>query len=614
MATQNLLDEKHITNAIVYIEGEEVNKVSLYLNQEFGHHHTFRVILDYDIIKKNFLGNPTDQINLIGKTLDIELQQGNERGKAYEFRGIINDVHMEGREGKHGYLVICGYSPTYLLERGKRLDIFADMGLQEVFEEVTDGVQGSALSKVNSPVYNVPLNFLMQYNESDWEFLQRLSAISGETLFYTGRDLVFGQYKDWAATNVMYDKELTHIQFGSRLLANKFTNYQYLPEKDETLIQESPDKIENSNEYVDLAAQKAKTMVKDRPVLIPPSLEVEDKGALNDMAERRKASTAARTVYIKGIAKTCDPRIGRLITISMPQGMSEFGDLGTYRVVKVTHTIDENHHYSCEFEAIPSSLKFFPVQEIKMPVASSLLGTVINNADPEGQGRVRVEFPFAKDRVSATWMRVMTPHAGSSDIVNKNRGIVFIPEEGDQVMVGFEFGDPNRPYVMGSMFHGTNGEGGGEKNFKKSIITRSGSKLEFADIEDEEKYTVILQHNDNNTVSISVEKDKGTIHIESTQDIFIKAPELIQMEAKQIIMKAELIQATAEDKIEMVAQSMLHAESGDKVEILGATVAQESTGEFTLKGETVSMKASSKMNIDGGSKMNVKAGNIKMNQ
>ncbi|MDR1501091.1 MAG: phage baseplate assembly protein V [Prevotella sp.] len=524
MASANLLDEKLITNAFVYIEGEQLNIVYLHLDQEFGQHHKFKIMLDYDIIRDSFMGSPLKQIEMIGKMLDIELQQGKDNAGAYEFRGIIDNVYTEGREGKHGYLVIEGSSPTNLLERGKRLDIFTEMSLQQVFEEVTYAITHKAFSRYNKPVYNVPVDFLMQYYESDWEFLQRLSAISGETLFYTGRDLVFGQYKDWAATEVMYDREITHIQFGSRLLANTFTNYQYLPGKDDTITQESPDTIENSNDRLNMAAQRGKDLVKKRPVVVPSPLPVGDKGALDDMVTKRKTATAAQTVYVKGVAKTCAPRIGRLLTILMPDGMSESSSLGTYRIVKVKHSIDENHRYRCEFEAIPASLKFFPAPELKMPVVTSLRGTVIKNNDPEGLGRVRVEFPFAEDRQSATWMRVMTPSAGSSDIVNKNRGMVFIPEEGDQVMVGFEFGDPNRPYVMGSMFHGKNTEGGGDNNHIKSIITRSGIKIIFND----DQKSLHIEDPSGNTWDMDGE---GNIAVNAPNNITINAGKNIDITA-----------------------------------------------------------------------------------
>jgi uncharacterized protein involved in type VI secretion and phage assembly len=68
----------------------------------------------------------------------------------------------------------------------------------------------------------------------------------------------------------------------------------------------------------------------------------------------------------------------------------------------------------------------------------------------------------------------MTPDAGSSSEVPKNRGMVLIPEIGDHVMLGFRYNDPNRPFVLGSMYNGTTGAGGQEKNYLKSIFTRGG--------------------------------------------------------------------------------------------------------------------------------------------
>lgn len=483
MAAQYSFDERIATNAYVYIEGDKVDYVTLTLEQSFAEHHTFTIVMDYDTLKQDFMRNPLERMKLIGRFLDIEIQQGKDNGNAYVFRGIIQEVYYQGKEGKHGYLVLSGNSPTIQLERGKRYDIFCNMNLQRVFDEITSEIinKKDRLPCLNNPVYNGQIRFLMQYNESDWDFLRRLSAITGETLYYTGMDLVFGTHKDWKATEVTYDMEITDFKFGSRLLANNFIRYQYLAENDDTITQNSPERINDADEYVKSAAERSKELTEKRPVVRPLNIPVEDIGAMTELISREKVSKAARTVYVQGIAKTCAPRIGRLLTINMPANMPGASDLGTYRITKVKHTIDQNHRYSCEFEGIPAELQFVPTPETKMVIAESILATVIRNDDPHGQGRVRVEFPFAQDRASEVWLRVMTPNAGSSEVIGTNRGMVFIPEQGDQVMVGFEFGDPNRPYVMGSMFHGKNGTGGGANNAIKSIFTRSGIQIVFND-------------------------------------------------------------------------------------------------------------------------------------
>ena len=116
-----------------------------------------------------------------------------------------------------------------------------------------------------------------------------------------------------------------------------------------------------------------------------------------------------------------------------------------------------------------------------MPLAETQMATVLSNADPHGAGRVQVRMNWQTDNMRTSWVRVMTPDGGSSDDVKSNRGFVFIPEVGDQVLLGFRHGDPARPYVMGSLFNGTTGGGGGQGNNCKSLTTRSGSSLKLDD-------------------------------------------------------------------------------------------------------------------------------------
>ncbi|MFV0329224.1 MAG: type VI secretion system Vgr family protein [Dysgonomonas sp.] len=618
MAARYSPDEKIETNAFVYIEGDKVDYESLVLEQSFSEHHTFTVVMDYDRMKHDFMRNPLEHMKLIGRFLDIEIQQGKDNANAYVFRGIIQDVSHQGSEGKHGYLILSGNSPTIQLERGQRYDIFCDMTLQRVFEEVTAEIvnKKDRLPCVNSPVYNGQIRFLMQYNESDWAFLRRLASITGETLYYTGMDLVFGTHKDWEATEVTYDKEIIDFRFGSRLLANNFVRYQYLPENDDTITQNAPDRIEDADEYVKSAAERGRELTEKRPVVAPLSVSVDDIGALGELVNREKTANAARTVYVQGKAKTCAPRIGRLLTIGMPSNMSGASDLGTFRITKVKHTIDQKHTYSCEFEGIPADLKFVPVGDVRMPVADSIRATVIRNDDPQGQGRVRVEFPFAQDRPSEVWLRVMTPNAGSSDVVGTNRGMVFVPEQGDQVMVGFEFGDPNQPYVMGSMFHGKNGTGGGANNAEKSIITRSGIKIVFNDeqkslhIEDPSGNTWDMDGDGN--IAVNAPKNM-TITVGENMDvtvgknISVSAGENILVDAGQNIdetaggdinqtASGDMVE-TANNKTEIVEKDFQRVSENSVLQSKEITMFSSKENMLLQSGKTVEMNSAEKSNM-----------------
>ena len=84
---------------------------------------------------------------------------------------------------------------------------------------------------------------------------------------------------------------------------------------------------------------------------------------------------------------------------------------------------------------------------------------------------------------------MMSPDAGGTDQVSQKRGYVAIPEVGDQVMVGLVHNHPDRPFVMGGMFHGQVGLGGGANNHMRSIQTKSGIKVLMND--DEKSVTIL---------------------------------------------------------------------------------------------------------------------------
>lgn len=124
------------------------------------------------------------------------------------------------------------------------------------------------------------------------------------------------------------------------------------------------------------------------------------------------------------------------------------------------------------------------------------VAVVCQNQDSSGRGRVMVSYPWHTVPHQSYWARVATPMAG------KDRGMYFLPEVGDEVLVAFERGDVRFPYVIGSLWNGKepapekNGDG---KNDHRVIHTRKGHKLTF---DDGSKGTVRLELNDGKKLEI----------------------------------------------------------------------------------------------------------------
>ena len=108
--------------------------------------------------------------------------------------------------------------------------------------------------------------------------------------------------------------------------------------------------------------------------------------------------------------------------------------------------------------------------------------------DPDGMGRVKVTLPWSPDTGNdryEVWARVATLMGGN------NRGSWFIPDPNDEVLVGFEGGDPRRPYVIGGLWNGRDNPpesmDGAGNNYKKVIRSRNGVKVTLDDHDGQEQ-------------------------------------------------------------------------------------------------------------------------------
>ncbi len=158
-----------------------------------------------------------------------------------------------------------------------------------------------------------------------------------------------------------------------------------------------------------------------------------------------------------------------------------------------------------------------------------VIAIVTNNLDPEKLGRVKVKFPWLSSDHESNWARIAVMMAG------KDKGTFYLPDVNDEVLVAFEHGNINAPYVIGCLWNGmdtppeTNADG---KNNIKMIKSRSGHIVKLDDSDGNEKIEIIDKAANN---KIIFDTSKSTLTIESNGDIEMNAPNgKITIKARQL--------------------------------------------------------------------------------
>lgn len=465
----------------VRFDGEEFLFESLILDQKMNSCHHFEVIKEFFSQDEMWKAKPEELVGMIGSRALIYLEHL-DGSHPYEFSGWITDVQIDSWEDfadsieyKHrsNKVRIIGQGDVVKLDGTPTMNSYVDKPLSDIVKWVTE--KATFEVKCN-PKYKGLLPYAMQYGESNFDFLNRLSCTYGELFYYDGRSLFFGTPDDPRSEDLYVDQDLISLRTYSSAVPRKYTGYGYLPMEDQFVRTPEHFKPNAENRLLKTITERSDYLFPDKGV-VEAGTAAYYEDHLYDMANSLRLDAAGRMLNIEGQTHTCRIKLGGLINVLFPHKM-EVPSLGQYRIVQIVHRIDKNGNYSNHFLAMPSKYEYVPERFNRKLIAYPEVATVSDNNDPKGQGRVQVQFHWQKPlSLTTNWLRVQTPDAGSSDKVSSNRGLVTIPEVGDQVMVGFEYGDPHRPFVMGSLFHGKSGIGGGTDNKVKSFSTRQGNYL-----------------------------------------------------------------------------------------------------------------------------------------
>jgi uncharacterized protein involved in type VI secretion and phage assembly len=161
------------------------------------------------------------------------------------------------------------------------------------------------------------------------------------------------------------------------------------------------------------------------------------------------------------------------------------------------------------------------------------VGIVTNVKDPDQLGRIKVQLPRLPDGPETYWARVAQPAAGA------NRGFYWIPEIGDEVLVAFELGEVNCPFVIGALWNGVDKPPNGayrDDNSVRMIQTRSGHKVILDDKPGDEKI-VLADKSGMRTITFDVKNKKFIVDAQEG-DIELHAEKKIVLECEDLEIKA----------------------------------------------------------------------------
>lgn len=497
----------------------------------------------------------------VGAAVVVRLASARETETAVAFDGQVTTVAPEFVGGVTQLGVLA-------LDRGCRLQ------RQSAVASYQNTSYGSIASQVASSVGLKPgsiedgltLPFVQQSNETDWDFLWRLAGDVDYQVKVVGRQLNFGPptSSQGEAVDLTLGAELR--TFRPRISGvgqvDSVIVRGWDPQSAQAIVgaatpgtpQSSPGV--SRDDVVD-ALGSATTVVVDHPVLDANQADVIARGLASRVAnafvegegsaDGSPLLTAGGTVNIKGIGDAFS---------------------GIYALSGVRHVVNASIGYETRFYITGrEDRSLLGLTGLDAPSRHRwqqriVLGVVTNNQDPDKLGRVRVRYPTLDDSIEGWWARVATPGAGAA------RGSVALPLVGDEVLVAFEHGNEQHPYVLGSLFNGQAAPG--------DLVTEDGS---FA-------WTSL-----------------GKMTMQATKAISVGTQDTLTLRSAR---KATLTTTGGEDEsaedVEVSASGGLDLSGESSAKLSGQSVTVDSEGGLTLSGATeVKLSSDGQLTIQGAS-------------
>ena len=502
--------ENPMVYCLLSLDGEPFlsrNSYEVILEQKTNAHDTFSIIVPDDALDTYDGFVMENSKKLLGKKISLSYWQYGSENQV--FSGIVTGLKNR-KESGYGKLVITGHSPSILLENGRADRSFEQLSLSQIVKEI--GVNYPQEGKIHAEEQELNvrrvLPYTVQSQESDFGFIQRLAMRYGEYFYYNGKELIFGN-KAEPVLELSEGRELIELEFELGLKAQGFSGLTYDAEKGES-IQHNAQEVQTEwkeNALQAVAIQASKQLFGNAPKSVFSGSEKSQE--LEEMLLKEKENRES-LIWVRGRSRDSRLKNGSRAKLTDINGRA----METYRIVEIRHYYNGDEYYN-EFVGV-SDVLHPPYQDSgAFPKSQEQMGRVVENADPLELGRVRVQMVWQEAGSEKTpWIRLLQPHSGSG------KGFYFVPEIGEEVLVGFQGGNAEKPYVIGTQYNGKEKSGYADKeNNIKAVHTRSGHKLVFT--EDE---SILITDKSGNEILLDT---KGS-------NITITAPETMTLNAKNL--------------------------------------------------------------------------------
>jgi uncharacterized protein involved in type VI secretion and phage assembly len=460
--------------------------------------------------------------------------------------GEVTAITMEpGVSGRHE-LVVTGLDLTHRLARGPKTRTFLKMTDSDIASRIASEY---GLDTDIDPVTEVR-EYVFQAGETDFAFLKRVCGRIGYDFWIAEKKFFFkhkpaGRAKPYP---VRWGENLTsfRVRFASSEHCDEVVVKAWNPVDKRAVTGRAttgdPGTDAPAADQMANAARHAFGRITRTAGQFPANSQAEADAIANSLLLR--ASGGA--VVLRGEA-TGNPWLGAGDQVALDRVGRRLA--GNYRVTSVEHVYGADRPYTTKFVCggkdsadMADLLNSAGADLGRRGWGSLVIGLVTNNDDPDKLGRVKVKYPTLSDADESTWARVATPGGGAQ------RGLQWLPEVGDEVLVGFELDDKTRPMVLGGLWS--------RKDKPPQADATKGGQTTLRLLASRKNHRVVLTDDPKSAVDLTLGDTKTALHLEKAEST-LNGEQKLSITAATIEIKATQKLVVEAPQIEITARSEL---------------------------------------------------------